>query len=140
MRRAVKRIEYLARIAGLFRFKTVTDDLGNEFVLCADSPFDHVESIRDKTAFEAVENHVHLIDHVKKEEFDELIPIAKALGQALANDLKGQYPEKSFVVFVSLCLNDSLIIRFHQKWDNEAPYYDPSAFSAAKELVFAFEK
>ncbi len=66
----MKRIEYLARIAGLFRFKTVTDDEGNEFVLYADSPIDRVEHIRDRTAFEAVENHVHLIDNVKKEEFE----------------------------------------------------------------------
>ena len=136
----MKRIEYLARIAGLFRFKTVTDDGGNEFVLYADSPIKRVERIRDRTAFEAVENHVHLIDNVKKEEFDELIPMAKALGQALLNVLKCQYPHKSFIVFASLCLHDSMIIRFHQKWDNELPYYDPSAFVSAKELVFSFEE
>lgn len=56
----LKKTEYLTQIAGLFRFKTVTDDGGNEFVLFADSPVDRVEHVQDKTAFEAAENHVHL--------------------------------------------------------------------------------
>lgn len=53
--------------------------------------------------------------------------------------LKSQYPEKNFVVYVSIKLNDSMILRFHQKWDGEEPYYNVSDFSLPNERVFAFE-
>lgn len=112
----LKKTEYLTQIAGLFRFKTITDDRGNEFVLFADSSVDRMEYVQDKTAFEAAENHVHLIDRIGKKEFDKLIPVAETLGQVLLNSLKFRYPQKQFVVYVSLCLHDSMIIRFHQKW------------------------
>ena len=89
----LKKTEYLTQLAGLFRFKTITDDRGNEFVLFADSSVDRVEHVQDKTAFDA-----------------------ETLGQVLLNSLKFRYPQKQFVVYVSLCLHDSMIIRFHQKW------------------------
>jgi hypothetical protein len=137
--RLLKRIEYFALITGLFKFKTITDEQGNEIVLFAQSNYDFVENIKDRTEFEAYENHVHLIDNIRKNEFNKLVPIARDLGQTLLNCLKFQYPNKQFIVFVSLHLNDSMIIRFHQKWENEEPYCNPSEFTSSKELVFSFE-
>ena len=132
----MKKTEYLTQIAGLFRFKTITDDRGNEFVLFAGSSVDRVEHVQDKTAFEAAENHVHLIDRIGKKEFDKLIPVAETLGQVLLNSLKFRYPQKQFVVYVSLCLHDSMIIQFHQKGENEAPYYDPSIYFPERKDFF----
>ena len=135
----MKNIEYLELLIGLFKYKIVFDELGNEFVLFLRSKCNSVENIKDKTEFEALENHVHLLDSVNKYEFERLTFIAEELGQMLLNSLKYQYPNKGFIVFVSLSLNDSMIIRFHQKWKNEEPYYSPSGFKSEKEKVFAFE-
>lgn len=135
----MKRIEYYELMTGLFCFKTIEDKLGNEYVLFAQSRVDSVENITDRTEFEALENHIHLIDNVKKDEFERLIPVAKTLGGTLLTCLKAQYPEKNFVVYVSLHLRDSMIIRFHQKWENEVPYYNPANFQSEGEKVFAFE-
>ncbi|MBR0577464.1 hypothetical protein KCG48_14230 [Proteiniclasticum sp. BAD-10] len=79
----MKRIEYFAVITSLFKFKTITDEQGNEFVLFAQSNYDFVENIKDRTDFEAYENHVHLIDNIKKNELNKLIPIARDLGQTM---------------------------------------------------------
>lgn len=135
----LKRIEYFEIIAELFKFKTVLDEQGNEFVLLAQSNYDFVENIGDRTEFESLENHIHLLDNIKKKEFDKLIPVAKILGQTLLYSLKIQFPDKKFMVFVSLYLKDSMIIRFHQKWENEEPYYNPIDFNGQMEKVFAFE-
>ena len=58
---------------------------------------------------------------------------------ALLSSLKSYYPQKSFVVYVSINLHDSFIIRFHQKWDDEEPYYYPADFTSPNEKVYSFE-
>ena len=63
----MKRIEYFERLGQAFNFKTILDEKGNEYVVLASTPLDSVQRIEDKTAFEAVENHVHLLDHLKKQ-------------------------------------------------------------------------
>ena len=135
----MKRIEYFERLGQSFNFKTILDEKGNEYVVLASTPLDSVQRIEDKTAFEAVENHVHLLDHLKKQEFEALIPIAKTLCQTLANTLSKQYPNKKFLVYSSLTLKDSFILRFHQKWENEEPYYNPSDFNTETEKMFVCE-
>ena len=135
----MKRLDYFKAIAELFAFKTIMDDTGNEYVVYQNSTIDHISGIDDKTAFEALENHVHLLDRVKASEFDSLVVIGNQLGKALLARLKFQFPEKSFFVFVSIHLGDSFIIRFHQKWENEAPYYIPEQFQSATEKVLGFE-
>ena len=135
----MKRIEYFERLGQSFNFKTILDEKGNEYVVLASTPLDSVQRIEDKTAFEAVENHVHLLDHLKKQEFEDLIPIAKTLCQTLANTLSKQYPNKKFLVYSSLTLKDSFILRFHQKWENEEPYYDPADFNTETEKMFVCE-
>lgn len=135
----MKRIEYFKLLEQVFNFKTISDEKGNEYVLLASNPLDSIQRIKDKTAFEAVENHVHLLDHLKKQEFEALIPIAETLCKTLAHRLSKQYPNKKFLVYSSLTLKDSFILRFHQKWENEEPYYNPADFNAEAEKIFVCE-
>ena len=120
----MKRINYFQVISELFAFKTILDEKGNEYIVFQNSIFEEIKDVDDKTAFEAVENHIHLLDNIKKNEFSELTNIGANLGKALLASLKASFPNKSFYVFVDVSLGDSFIIRFHQKWKGEVPYYD----------------
>ena len=136
----MKRAEYFKLITSVFRFKAVLDEEGNEYVILEENDIDSLtKKIEDKTEFEAVLNHVHLLDNIKKNEFDELVTVGTELGQILMDNLKFHYPDKSFVVFVTISINDSMIIRFHQKWKDEEPYYDPADFISERERVLMFE-
>ena len=96
--------------------------------------------IEDKTQFEALENHIHLVDNVKKSDFCELIEIGKILGGTQLNALKSKYPDKEFCVFVTVDIGESMIIRFHQVWENEPVYYNPDDFNSGKTKVLMFRK
>lgn len=135
----MKKYEYLYLIGNLFQFKTILDESGNEYVLFANSKLSYIESVQDRTEFEASENHVHLVDKVKQKDVFDCLQIGKNIGQALLYCLLATYPQKQFVVFVSLRRNDSMILRFHQKWDNEEPYYDPSDFTSACDTVIMID-
>jgi hypothetical protein len=135
----MKRLDYFSLIAGLFHFKNISDEKGNEFVFFTHVSNEPINNVNDRTEFEALENHVHLLDRVKKEEFSKLFPIAEKLGNALLNALKFNYPSKNFIVFVTIDLHDAFIIRFHQKWDGEPPYYNPSDFISPNTRVFMFK-
>ncbi len=135
----MKRVEYFGLVANLFQFKTVTDEDGNEYVLLADNGIDSLEQIEDKTEFEAIQNHVHLLDRITKKEIRELTAVGMKLGQALLESLRFHYPNKEFIVFVSMRLKHSFIIRFHQKWKGEEPYYNPEDFDSEEEKVLMFE-
>lgn len=132
----MRRIEYFKLFANLFQYKTVHDENGNEYVLFADNPINNIENVQDHTAFEAFENHVHLVTNMRKDEFQKGSEIAKKIGRALLNNLHACYPEKNFFVFVSFREKDDMIIRFHQSWANEAPYFDPSDFVNEKVYMF----
>ena len=135
----MKRIEYFELFSNLSEFKSIFDCDGNEFVVFKQSNCNNLKDIRDKTGFEASENHIHLLNNIKSDEFDKLIPIAQNLGKALLSNLKYYFPQKHFMVFVSLHLHDSMIIRFHQKWESEEPSCNPTEFTNPKEKVFMFE-
>lgn len=135
----MRRIEYLQCIANLFSFKSIYDEKGNEYVLFANSIYDSVKHISDRTAFEAYENHVHLLDNIKEQDFPQCVVIAKHLGRALLSALSESYPDKKFIAFVSIKKNDSMIIRFHQKWENEEPYFNPNDFTSKFEKVLKIE-
>jgi hypothetical protein len=81
--------------------------------------------IEDKTSTEALENHVHIFDRVKKKYRNDVTEISLAIAQNLHKCLKKDFPSKTFVVYVSLNFEDSIIIRFHQIWEKEVLYYDP---------------
>ncbi len=135
----MRRLQYFKLITDLCSFKTIFDELNNEYVLFYNSHFNEVQSVADRTIFEATENHIHLLDNIKKDEFNELGDIAERLGQALLSLLMQQFPKKHFMVFVSFRCYDSLTIRFHQKWENEEPFCCPDDFSCSKERVLCFE-
>ena len=96
----MKKIEYFETVTDLFAFGTVCDSAGNEYVLCdaARRSFTPDMEITDKTAYEAVENHVHIADNVKKDEFERWCHIADVLGSLLADRLRARFPQKNFSV------------------------------------------
>lgn len=137
----MRKIDILKTVSNLFDFKIIMDENGNEYVVCSNSSMNEVGSEpKDKTQFEAVENHVHLIDNVKKSDFDELIEIGRVLGEMQLNALKSKYPDKEFCVFVTVDIGESMIIRFHQVWENEPVYYNPDDFNSDKTRVLMFRK
>ena len=135
----MRRINTLFFLDCFNKFKTITDENNTEYVVFENSTLNFVTGISDKTEFEALENHLHILDNISPKEFKRLLPIAESLGDLLLCCLKQKFPCKEFVVFVSMCVRDSLIIRFHQKWENELPYYNPDDHTAATEKVFLFE-
>lgn len=135
----MKKTDLLVLLSGLFEYKIVQDEVQNEYVLFQSSPLNTVDKIEDRTAFEAIENHVHLVENVKIWELDKLTKIAYNLGNALLNNLNSNFPIKHFMVFVSIKLHDSMIIRFHQKWENEDPYLNANDFISSDEKVISFE-
>ncbi len=137
----MSKIEFLKIISDLFDFKTLTDKNGNEYVIYANSKITETDfDIEDKTQFEALENHVHLIDSVKKNDFNDLIETGRILGETQLNALKAKYPDKEFCVFVTVDVGESMIIRFHQVWENEPVYYNPDDFNSDKTKVLMFRK
>ena len=65
----MRRIERFKLFADLFQYKTICDEKGNEYVLFADNEINSIANVQDRTAFEAFENHVHLICNIQKDDF-----------------------------------------------------------------------
>ena len=136
----MKQIDIFKKISQLFSFKVISDEDNNSYVIFSNSSLQHVNKVKDRTQFEAIENHIHLIEKVRKYDYQSCIECGTLLGFALLNSLQAAYPFRHFIVYVAIRINDSMIIRFHQKWPNEEPYYDPIQFSTDKETVLKFEK
>lgn len=134
----MKQIELLKRIAGIFEYKTIDGDRKDQFVLLKSSTFTKAKDVIDKTQFEATENHVHIMDYIKRDQFDDVKTAAELIGKALINNLKSCYPDRNFAVFATVKLYGSFIVRFHQIWENELPYYNETLFTKANECVYAF--
>lgn len=118
-------LDLAVKILSLFKYKVVSDEKGNSYVLLHSNRLNTAEGVTDKTAFEALENHVHLIGKIRKRNKNDIVLFGKKLGLALAENLKAVFPDRNFVVLVTV--SDELIIRFHQKWPDEAEYYDECA-------------
>ena len=124
------------QLAELFKFKEIFDKNGNEFVLLEDSCINHIDqTIEDKTAFEATENHFHLIEKLSVEEFFKVHEVATMLGRMMYWSLQFKYPAKRFVVYVTAELNDSLTIRFHQVWDGEQLYFSLDGWDPSQTVI-----
>ncbi len=67
----MRRIEFLELLVNLFQFKTVHDEKGNEYVLFSDNPINSAVNVQDHTAFEAIQNHVHLLVNIQKDELQK---------------------------------------------------------------------
>ena len=78
----------------------------------------------DRTSFESLENHIHITEKVKKRDFDMLCKHGEVLGELMLLKLKNDFPDRQFFVYVTVQVGDSMIIRFHQKWEDEAPWMD----------------
>ena len=63
----MKRLDYFELLSNLFSFKTVSDEQKNEYVLFSQSDDGPIRNIKDRTEFEALENHVHLLDASDKD-------------------------------------------------------------------------
>lgn len=115
----------LAAYAELLDTGLVRDKFGNEFVLLSGAGgLSGVEAeIRDKTEFEAVQNHVHVLDNISRSERKCLKQIAHPLCVGIMAALQKKYPGRKFCVYATA--SDSFILRFHQCWDGEPLYYDP---------------
>lgn len=114
------------------RFHELKDCQGNKYILLGEKNANNAEiisrKIDDRTAFESFENHYHLWDKISRFKQAEAKKLALKIVENLVRELKIHYPEKSFYVFLELNFKDSTIIRFHQKWPGEKPYYSVSDF------------
>lgn len=135
----MKEKELLNLIAALFEFKSIKDSKDNEYILFRNNHLNFIKNIEDKTAFEAIENHVHILEKVKKSDFEIACSIGKTLGKALLSCLNQEFPAKTFAVFVCVSIGGALIVRFHQKWENEPLYYDVFGNYEKGTKIFVFE-
>lgn len=101
---------------------------GAEFVLLDtdgapdSSPLSRI--VEDRTGYEALLNHVHLFPGpLPPEGMAEAREMALAAARNLRHALRQAFPEKRFAVFLTVNAEDA-ILRFHQLWPGEAPYYE----------------
>lgn len=126
----MRRTEYLSECSHLFDWDLVPDDRGNDLVLINVGNQDNLDTIkaqtkiRNNTHIEGFYNHVHILDDIKKNEIDSLCESGNRLGKSLLSCLCRKYPDKKFIVFVTISVGDSMTIRFHQQWPNEPFYFD----------------
>ena len=105
-------------------FKTVSDGK-YEYVSFRNSQINDIDfCIEDKTMFEALDNHIHFFDNVRKSEMPYLKKIAECVCSLVLGKLEADFPEKQFIVFVVIQRKESVIFRFHQLWPDEPTYYD----------------
>lgn len=122
----------------LFHYQVLTDAAGNELLcLCDDHRKTIPLSVEDKTAYEAGNNHEHLLDDISDEAFSGLVADAPFLCRLIYCNIKMQYPQRKLAVYAAVSRHDSLTVRFHQVWPGEPLYYDPKDFSSGEERVFS---
>jgi len=112
------------------KFYTAIDSEDNEYIFLKtqDSTINSLDKVSDKTQLEAYENHIHICGKVKKRVQYTAITSAKLITKNLIENLKASFPNKNFYVYLDCDFNDHIILRFHQLWENEAPYYDVKDF------------
>lgn len=138
LRHPRQEVSLLLRLTQLLQYGIIQDTVGNELVCIADvatgERIDYM--ILDKTAYEAVNNHVHLVDDITDYEHLVLAADAEIMCLLIYANLKFEYPKKRFAVFATVQRHDSFVLRFHQIWKDEQMYYMPSNISES-EYVFA---
>ena len=108
------------------KFYTVHDSENNEYIFLktGDSTINSLSKVSDKTQLEAYENHFHICGKVKKSLQKTAYASAKLIANNLIEQLKIKFPNKQFYIYLDCNFTDHIIIRFHQFWENEEPYYD----------------
>ena len=128
------RLSALKTFALIFNTEIITDINGNSFGVLSGEYGDFNYEVNDKTEFEAVNNHIHILDNISKAELGELKDISMDLCKCIQYTLQTKYPDKQFYVYATASEHDSFILRFHQSWNNERPYYSPD-FTYEDDLV-----
>ena len=109
-------------------FCTRRDPSGAEFVLLdtGDDLLPPSRAVEDRTGYEAVLNHVHRFSGpLPPEELAKVRTLALTAARNLRDTLGQTFPGKRFAVFLTLNSEDG-ILRFHQLWPGEVPYYQVS--------------
>lgn len=122
-----RRVEIIDQMSDFFQTELVKDRRGNEYVLLKSLDWHFGESSNepdDKTAFEAGQNHIHILDNLSRVELKYLRTTAQNLCDGILSMLCGLYPNKQFFVYASASLHDSFIVRFHQAWPGEPAYFE----------------
>lgn len=115
---------------------TVMDSENNEYVfLKSGEKINSLGIVKDKTQLEAFENHVHLFGKVKKNRRQAALAAARLIANNLIKELRLHFPNKKFHIFLDCDFSDHIIVRFHQHWDDEPPYYDCTEFSTIEEFT-----
>lgn len=120
-------------------FYSRTDSNHNEFILLKtassqEGPIPH--PISDKTQFEAVENHIHIFEEfIGAKHYNAARQIGISIAKNLYQTLETKYPDKAFIVYLTINLHGA-IIRFHQIWNDEPVYYDEAVQYDAEVISF----
>ena len=141
----MKPAEFLDSITSLFEFRTIKDTAGNEYVFyrffdtsfleesdILPNPEERTIKGMDRTALEAVDNHIHIVDNPKRKDFEKLCVAGEKLGKMMLAKLKYDFPDKKFCVFVTIEIDETMTIRFHQQWDGESYYFNPEDYKDKK--------
>lgn len=121
--------ELIKNLIIIFNYKTLCDKNGEMFVLpfeCGINDISEYEfdDFEKKTAFEALQTHIHLMEHLSLREFFYCQKISPIIGKTVLKNLKTRFPDKHFFVFLEMKWRGSFIIRFHQEWEKDFTYYD----------------
>ena len=118
-------------------FYTVKDLQNNEYVFLKtnETAIDSLELVKDKTQTEAFENHVHIFGKTKRKEQEKVLEATRLIIDNLIRNLKINFPNKKFHVYLDCDFFDHVIIRFHQHWEDELPYYNVREFPNIEEYT-----
>ena len=94
----------------------------------------NVNLVKDKTQLEGYENHFHLFGKIRKRYQKKVEVVTNLILQNLIKELRQNFPNKKFRVYLDCDFSDHVIIRFHQYWEDEHPYYNPDEFPSITEF------
>ena len=118
------------------KFYTVKDNKNNEYVFLKTEAerINSLNLVKDKTQLEGYENHFHLFGKIRKRYQKKVEVVTNLILQNLINELRQNFPNKKFRVYLDCDFSDHVIIRFHQYWEDEHPYYNPDEFPSITEF------
>lgn len=128
---ALTRIDFLERLKPLLfpKFYSIKDVQGNELIFLHDAAQQVSLGCKkiDKTQTEAFYNHIHFWERIKSSEKEKIRVFGTEIAYNLLEKLTLRYKNKKFVVYLDVN-SEGAIIRFHQIWKDEMPYYDCTLF------------
>lgn len=122
-------IDMLEELLELSLQEIRTDREGSELVLLSRQAKNFAaanKAVRSKTSFEAFINHVHLMEDLKAKDVERLRGTAESFCRLLAESLHSRFPDRHFYVYAVANVGGEFIVRFHQVWEEEAPYAEPA--------------